>query len=260
MADSRLRELERRFSESGSIEDEAALLREQVRTGIKKSQNIWLAAKFGHAASRLIHQTSQLDNLLGLPEEMLNPFWMSRIAILACQHFRRHWNVRLHIDNPLAWLESQGGTHTATPEEVSHSLLLKMELDGVVATAGVPMSRMSTSYPGFHNLNVWHEMLQAVRHTHFSRGKDYILNPPVWIVPEVTEQRLEKKISPATYYGHVSTLYLQDAEWAEALISMHMEQEKVHYLDFYAGCLTLCLSAGGTHEAINKGMIEWALK
>ena len=44
MSDARLRELERRWRESGSTEDEAAYLRERVRVGDLTQERLELAA------------------------------------------------------------------------------------------------------------------------------------------------------------------------------------------------------------------------
>ena len=51
MSDAKLRELERQWRESGSIEDEAAYLRERVRAGDLTQERLELAAYFGHAAA-----------------------------------------------------------------------------------------------------------------------------------------------------------------------------------------------------------------
>lgn len=53
MTDSKLRELERRWQETGSIEDEAAYLRERMRVGDLTRDQIALAAHCGHEAARL---------------------------------------------------------------------------------------------------------------------------------------------------------------------------------------------------------------
>ena len=51
MSDAKLRELERKWKESGSVEDEAAYLRERVRAGDLTQERLELAAYFGHAAA-----------------------------------------------------------------------------------------------------------------------------------------------------------------------------------------------------------------
>ncbi len=54
MTDSHLRELERRFKETGSVEDEAAYLLERVRAGDLEQSRLELAAVFGHEGSRAV--------------------------------------------------------------------------------------------------------------------------------------------------------------------------------------------------------------
>ena len=51
MSDQKLRELERRWRETGSVEDEAAYLRERVRVGDLTQERLELAAYLGHAAA-----------------------------------------------------------------------------------------------------------------------------------------------------------------------------------------------------------------
>jgi hypothetical protein len=53
MSDRRLRELERRFRDTGSLEDEAAWLAERVRTRELRASRLHLCALLAHEASRL---------------------------------------------------------------------------------------------------------------------------------------------------------------------------------------------------------------
>ena len=53
MTDTKLRELERRWKESGSPEDEAAYLLERVRVGDLEKEKLELAAYCGHEGARL---------------------------------------------------------------------------------------------------------------------------------------------------------------------------------------------------------------
>lgn len=53
VTDSKLRELERRWKESGSVEDEAAYLLERVRVGDLATEKLELAAYCGHEGARL---------------------------------------------------------------------------------------------------------------------------------------------------------------------------------------------------------------
>lgn len=52
MTDERLRELERRWKETSSLDDEVAYLRERVRVGDLSQERLELAAFVGHAASQ----------------------------------------------------------------------------------------------------------------------------------------------------------------------------------------------------------------
>jgi hypothetical protein len=53
MAETRLRQLERRFRATGSVEDEAAYLQERVRVGDLGERSLELAAYLEHPAARL---------------------------------------------------------------------------------------------------------------------------------------------------------------------------------------------------------------
>ncbi len=55
MTDERLREVERRFRETGATEDEATLLRERVRVGALRPERVILAAALGHPAAAVLH-------------------------------------------------------------------------------------------------------------------------------------------------------------------------------------------------------------
>lgn len=52
MTDRRLRELERRWQETGNVQDEAAYLVERVRAGDLRRERLELAARWGHAGAR----------------------------------------------------------------------------------------------------------------------------------------------------------------------------------------------------------------
>lgn len=68
MSDERLRELERRWKETGAAEDETAFLLERVRTGDLAAERVALAAGLGHRASEAASKSLGLDGLdpLGL--------------------------------------------------------------------------------------------------------------------------------------------------------------------------------------------------
>lgn len=52
MSDQRLRELERRWRETGAVANEAAYLRERVRAGDLTPERLAVAACCGHAGAR----------------------------------------------------------------------------------------------------------------------------------------------------------------------------------------------------------------
>ena len=58
MSDEKLRELERRWKETESVEDEAAWLKERVRVGDLTQERLELAAYCGHEAAAIAAQTS----------------------------------------------------------------------------------------------------------------------------------------------------------------------------------------------------------
>ncbi|MEZ6189585.1 MAG: hypothetical protein R3F62_31865 [Planctomycetota bacterium] len=76
MSDSRLQELRKAWKASGSVEDEAAYLRERVRGGDLTVERLALAARCGHAAAGRVNAPpaplaplqDQLERLAGLEE------------------------------------------------------------------------------------------------------------------------------------------------------------------------------------------------
>jgi len=71
VADDHLRTLERRFRETGAVEDEAAWLRERVRAGVLPEARARLAAELGYPAARRHWPADDSPTLLG---------WRLRIA------------------------------------------------------------------------------------------------------------------------------------------------------------------------------------
>ncbi len=59
MSDERLREFERRWKETGSVEDEAAYLLERVRAGELTQERLEMAAYCGHEAARFASGTTE---------------------------------------------------------------------------------------------------------------------------------------------------------------------------------------------------------
>lgn len=64
MSDAKLRELERRWKETGSVEDEAAYLLERVRVGDLTRERLELAAYCGHEGARRAVGTGNDDELV----------------------------------------------------------------------------------------------------------------------------------------------------------------------------------------------------
>lgn len=81
MSDARLRELERRWRETGASEDEASCLRERLRAGQLTPERLELAARCAHPAARLVAgpELPLLEDLVaGLPA------WGPEPAAIAC--------------------------------------------------------------------------------------------------------------------------------------------------------------------------------
>lgn len=71
MTDTRLQELERAWRASGSVEDEAAYLRERVRVGELTQERLELAAYCGHAGARRRTRAQGLTDELEATPELL---------------------------------------------------------------------------------------------------------------------------------------------------------------------------------------------
>jgi len=100
MSDAKLRELERRWKETGSVEDEAAFLLERVRAGELSQERLELAARLGaQAANTALGRTATKFVVDGLPvtsaEEAL------RMALAAARVPLPHWLDR-HQAAPVA--------------------------------------------------------------------------------------------------------------------------------------------------------------
>ena len=106
MSDERLRELERKWRQSGETADEVAYLSECVRAGRFGLDRIELAALLGHVASTQVTARStpaatlpvrttyaDLDRAL-TPEGMRPPEWIARVHRLAGDDFLRRLAIR----------------------------------------------------------------------------------------------------------------------------------------------------------------------
>lgn len=92
MVDERLRELERRWSESGALEDEVKLLRERVRLGLVDARGLEFAAYLDHSAARRLlgeDAPAPIENL-----EALDPKWRAWGASLL---------EGLEVEEPRIW-------------------------------------------------------------------------------------------------------------------------------------------------------------
>lgn len=104
MSDEHLRELERRWKETGSVEDEDAYLRERVRIGDLTQDKLELAAYLGHQAARryLGEQAPQapekLENFVGHLKSWGKETLVRSIvaAALTCLHL---WEKQLPEDH-----------------------------------------------------------------------------------------------------------------------------------------------------------------
>lgn len=72
MGDERLRELERRYQETGSVDDEAAWLVARIRAGELCSERVVLAATWGDPASRVVIESTRtaIDSAGSLEHEL----------------------------------------------------------------------------------------------------------------------------------------------------------------------------------------------
>ena len=99
MSDSKLRELERRWRETKSVEDEAAYLRERVRVGDLTQERLELAAYCGHEGARRAAEADrspvppgQLSNWIGELRERNSEVCLQALGLCASRllvHFKR---------------------------------------------------------------------------------------------------------------------------------------------------------------------------
>lgn len=256
MADSRLRKLERRYKETGAPEDELAWLRARLHQGDLPRANIRLAAYAGHTGAVALCGIEPTTNWIHFDKRRF------LVAIIACKIFRRWWNLHLPVEDPLVWLEKHGGTTQHRLDEKTKSMRLKMSLDDEHVATEMPLQQWTRHYPAAHNHPVWHEMLRELRMRHYREEHDYIAEPLIWELPDVIDQYRTGKITRASLMGYntfilgsISTL---ECYWAGHLLGMTLYVDRVQ--EHYETCLTICLEAPEMHAAINKGVVEWALK
>lgn len=103
MADQRLRQLERAWSQSESVNDEAALIAERLRTGVINTARLSLAQTLEHEAARL------LDRLAHSPDAATT----RRMAMLEVWAF-----AELHEDDSLCDRCRRAWTHPEKGDEM----------------------------------------------------------------------------------------------------------------------------------------------
>ncbi|MCW8137500.1 MAG: hypothetical protein KIT58_01180 [Planctomycetota bacterium] len=120
MSDTRLRELERRWKETGSPDDEAAYLQERVRVGDLTQERLELAAYCGHEGARRLvdvsHPTDIRDFVAGLAR-FGNDLLLSTLVVLAreCLHANSDHahSARAALDAKDRWINCPCSSHEA---------------------------------------------------------------------------------------------------------------------------------------------------
>ncbi|MEZ6188833.1 MAG: hypothetical protein R3F62_27995 [Planctomycetota bacterium] len=110
MADRTLRELERRWKETGSVEDEAVLLLERVHVGDLAARRLEVAAAVGHPAARVALTDRRAPRTPGEWTRVFahaEPMWLRRAAASACTDLLAGYETA-HADDlrPRAALEA----------------------------------------------------------------------------------------------------------------------------------------------------------
>lgn len=91
MTDSHLRDLERRFRASGSVEDEAAWLRARVQAGELSQERLELASALGHRGSELASGTASVPTSEALSRLGKGAEARARAACALGHAARPHW-------------------------------------------------------------------------------------------------------------------------------------------------------------------------
>jgi hypothetical protein len=123
MSDERLRELERRWKETGSVEDEAKYLAERVRVGDLTNERLELAAYCGHQAAQRVagsvHEDGNPTDVMewtdGLRRWGIEPYARAAVAKDRCYESLRPLNVsdatRSVVDAFEDWILCPCGAH-----------------------------------------------------------------------------------------------------------------------------------------------------
>ena len=125
MSDQKLRELERHWRETGSVEDEAAYLRERVRVGDLTQERLELAAYCGHEGAMICLGLPSLESPcdgLRLAKDLAvwGPDVLLWLAVLAIESLGRdHPELQRSVQSMRAWLESPTPTRLAEVREMA---------------------------------------------------------------------------------------------------------------------------------------------
>lgn len=126
MSDARLRDAERRFQDTGSVDDEARLLRERVRAGELPRRHAELAARLGDRAARLVFPDLRLVevptprdlSVLLVQEGGSRPGWIAALQLRGRLVFFRFVVAALRAGKrPLRWHEALELALLAPPPE-----------------------------------------------------------------------------------------------------------------------------------------------
>lgn len=148
MAESYVRALERRWRQTGDLQDEILYLREQVRAGLVPSKSLQLAAHCGHAAS--LQALQQAAHQLTVRQWYIRLQDWGRRPIVAAGFYAAAWIVNrwsLAHDRPpqldrtlneiLAWLRRDGSISEAHALYSSLEVPCAMEIGGLEEDFGL---------------------------------------------------------------------------------------------------------------------------
>ena len=136
VSDQRLRELERKWRETGSVEDEAAYLRERVRVGDLTQERLELAAYCGHGGAKRACGCVDLPNpnnwALGLEHWPLEA--SVRVALSAARSAVDVWRTALPDKRrPLeAFAMTEEWLTSHEPIPLERIVALTVEIEGLV--------------------------------------------------------------------------------------------------------------------------------
>lgn len=167
MTDARLRDAQRRFHDTGSVDDEARLLRERVRTGELPRRHVELAARLGDVAAGL-----------AIPEQTLVA--MPTRASLESGG-RQAWMAALLLRHPRSLLRFVVGVlrHGVHPPPAGLELLERATVDPP-ASRWELLSRVQGAQWGYPPLRELHAEACALE----GEGKvgAWLVNDVLWLI------------------------------------------------------------------------------